>query len=132
MPLGVELGLMGTGWWRPACCVTWGKALLLSGPQKRSSHRLLFIVSTEGSLLKREKSEAGGVTCRDAGGLGPRIWRWEGLIPGGGRDTMGAGAGRESEEITEGTARGLPTMLSASSKAPLLSQEVLGGASWYY
>lgn len=47
---------------RPACCVTWDKALFLSGPQKRSSHSLFFIINAEWSHLKREKSEVVEVT----------------------------------------------------------------------
>lgn len=60
---------------KPAGYVTWNKALLLSGPQKRLPQSLLFIISAEESLLKREKSEASGVTWRDVGGVkgGPSL-----------------------------------------------------------
>lgn len=52
-PSGVELGVVGTHCGKPACWVTWGKALLLSGPQNRPSQRLLFMISAEGSLLEK-------------------------------------------------------------------------------
>lgn len=67
---------------RPACCVTLGNSLPISGPQKKSQ-RLPSINSAEGSLLTRAKSEAGGVAWRDGGigDAGPRAWRWEGLTP---------------------------------------------------
>lgn len=75
--------------------------MLLSGPQSRLSQRLLFVVSAEGSLLKRETSETGGRSHLERWwGLGPRIWRWASLIPLDGRDPTGSGV-QEPEEIIE-------------------------------
>lgn len=51
----------------------------------------------------------------ELGGLGPKVWRWEGLIRWDGRDpTREWNAGRQPEEIMEGRARGFTTTLSAS------------------
>lgn len=90
MPSGAELGVTATHWCGPGCCVTRGSSLSLSGPQRRSFQRLLFTISTEGRLLQREKSEAGGVAWGTERGLG------------------GGGAGTRRQENTRGAARWPP------------------------
>ena len=112
MQSGAELGLRTIRWCGPACFVTLGRSLALSGPQRRSSQRLLFIICTERSLLKREKSEAGGVAWRDGGrvprgGLGPSAWRWEGLVAGWQGPHWEQRAGRQPGEVMGRQSKGL-------------------------
>lgn len=119
-PSGVELGLVASSSDRceasRLCDLEQGP--VLSGPQKRLPQSLLVIISAEESLLKRKKSEASGVTWTDVGGVkgGPSL-------EVGGSDTrysalagtpLESVCGRQPEEIMEGRARGLITMLSAS------------------
>lgn len=125
VPPGADLVVTATCWCGPACCVTRGRSLSLSGPQRRSFQRLLFTISTEGRLLQSEKSEAGRVAWGAERGLG-----------GGGagarrtRTHREPCAGCQLGELQEGRVGAQTTLLGASQLRALLPREVREGASW--